>query len=727
MEVEKTRYYSFGDFRVDARRRILFKDNEVLSLSPRNFDLLLFLIENDGQVLGHDEILDRVWEGTFVEQANLKNAISVIRKTLGEEASESSYIRTVPRRGYSFVAPVEALPETILFEQTESEMVIEEIYETDDVKPAIDVARLSAASVNTPLAERGTWYRIALAVAAISVLAMAVFGVWQWRSRSTPWMSVDNIKITRLTSKGMVNGAIVSPDGNYFLYATNENDGSTLWVQQIATGSATKLTQKMVASFWFYTFAPNSSYIFYTVTNHADSKENGLFKVPLFGGSAQRVGETTDGFTFSPDGKRIVFARSGGGKTSYFTADPDLTNEKVVATFTEEYRIWGIQWAPDSKGILFALRRFVGDKAVHLVTEFPADGGEGMVVVPEMEKQITAAAWLPDRRSLILCLREKNAEVRQLWQFDPSSSEMKRITNDENSYKGFSIPNDGKSILTITENVLASPWTASADSYDFKPMTLGSTRMGSIGATRDGRYIYASTENSLESITVVNSDASGSHQITNGNDGIWLAPKVSADGNYVSFASSRGGRQQLFRTDLDGRSVVQLTRHSSLVFNGKILNDNQTVIFQGIGDDKGTSIIKQAPDGIETVWCNDSAGAWDVSPDEKLLAYVASDPQTQKTKIVVKYIDTGWPYRTFDVPTAGILKWTRDGAGLTYNATDGDVSQILLQPINGGEPKTLAKVSGENIFSFDWSFDGKRLSMIRGKQLNDAVQIKFTN
>lgn len=727
MEAEKVRYFEFGNFRVDTRRRILLKNNDVLSLSPRNFDLLLVLIENDGQVLGHDELLDRVWEGTFVEQANLKNAISVIRKILGEDANEGGFIRTIPRRGYSFVAPVNALPDTVVIEQTESEVVIEEYFEADDGEP--EPVRIPLALAVTPerLGARTLWFRIVAGVATVAILAAAVYGVWQWRSGSSPWMSVDNIKITRLTSKGTLNGAIISPDGNYFLYATNDNEGAALWVQQIATGSATKLTPKMAASFWFYTFSPDSSYIFYTITNNPDSKENGLFKIPLFGGSAQRVGENTESFTFSPDGKRIAFSRSANGKTEYFTADPDRSNEKLVAAFTEEYRIWSLQWTPDSKGILFALRRFVGDKAVHLVSEYPAEGGEPKIVVPEMEKQITSAAWLPDRRSLVVCLREKNAEIRQLWQFDPSSGELRRITNDDNSYKGFSIPKDGKSIVTITENLLASAWTAADDKFEFKQVTSGSSRIGSIGLTRDGRYIYASTNNGLESIYVADADGTGMHQLTAGTDGIWLTPRVSADGNSVTFASSRGGRPQLFRTDLDGRNTSQLTHHARDVFNGKLLSDNQTVVFQGIDDDKGTSLFKESPDGSESVLANDSFGGWEVSPDEKFLAYVVNDPQTQKAKVVIKSMESGWPYRTFDIQPHWIIRWTRDGSGITFDSNDRDISQLMLQPIDGGPPKVLAKVSGEQIFSFDWAFDGKRISIVRGKQLNDAVQIKFTN
>src|SRR5687767_2555140 len=101
MEEKKIRYYEFGEFRLDAKRRILSKNGEPISLKGRNFDLLLVLLENDGLILDHEQLLDKVWGETFVEQSNLKKGISSLRQALGENANEGLYIKTIPRRGYS--------------------------------------------------------------------------------------------------------------------------------------------------------------------------------------------------------------------------------------------------------------------------------------------------------------------------------------------------------------------------------------------------------------------------------------------------------------------------------------------------------------------------------------------------------------------------------------------------------------------------------------------------
>jgi DNA-binding winged helix-turn-helix (wHTH) protein len=99
-------HYSFGGYRLDLRERLLCGDQGVVSLTPKAFDTLLVLVENSGHVLSKDELMAKVWPDSFVEENNLAQNISALRKALGEEKSSQKYIETVPKRGYRFVAVV---------------------------------------------------------------------------------------------------------------------------------------------------------------------------------------------------------------------------------------------------------------------------------------------------------------------------------------------------------------------------------------------------------------------------------------------------------------------------------------------------------------------------------------------------------------------------------------------------------------------------------------------
>jgi len=92
--------YEFGPFRFDVADRLLFKDGEVLPLPLKALDTLAVLVKNEGKVVEKSALMEAVWPGTFVEENNLNQNISILRKTL----CDPDYIQTVTRRGYRFVA-----------------------------------------------------------------------------------------------------------------------------------------------------------------------------------------------------------------------------------------------------------------------------------------------------------------------------------------------------------------------------------------------------------------------------------------------------------------------------------------------------------------------------------------------------------------------------------------------------------------------------------------------
>lgn len=95
------RRYHFGRFELRPAQRRLLADGSVATLGSRAYDVLVALIEHRSRVLTKDELLERVWPGLVVEEANVQVQVSVLRKVIGADA-----VATVQRRGYQFVAPV---------------------------------------------------------------------------------------------------------------------------------------------------------------------------------------------------------------------------------------------------------------------------------------------------------------------------------------------------------------------------------------------------------------------------------------------------------------------------------------------------------------------------------------------------------------------------------------------------------------------------------------------
>jgi len=105
-------YYEFGPFSLDTAERLLLRDGEELSLTPKIFDLLLVLVENSGRILEKEELMKAIWPHAIVEETNLTRNISTLRKVLGESQDAHPYIETIPWRGYRFVASVKEVTNT---------------------------------------------------------------------------------------------------------------------------------------------------------------------------------------------------------------------------------------------------------------------------------------------------------------------------------------------------------------------------------------------------------------------------------------------------------------------------------------------------------------------------------------------------------------------------------------------------------------------------------------
>lgn len=166
--------YEFDSFRVDVRRRMLWRAGEPVALAPKAFDMLVVLIEQNGQVVEKDDLLSRVWPDTFVEENNLTVNMSALRKALGETAGERRYIVTVAGRGYKFAAPVnrvavgsdESVQESARAPDAKIEPRADELREPDE----------GGGKKESAGQKRGGWFSVAQLAAAV-----AGTGLYLWQ------------------------------------------------------------------------------------------------------------------------------------------------------------------------------------------------------------------------------------------------------------------------------------------------------------------------------------------------------------------------------------------------------------------------------------------------------------------------------------------------------------------------------------------------------------------
>src|SRR5215510_7174614 len=196
-------YYEFGPYRLETNERVLLRDGRLVPLTPKAFETLLALVESGGHILDKEELLKKVWPDTFVEEVSLAKKVSILRKVLGEDG-DHHYIETIPRRGYRFVADVR---ETWQEDSTAIELEVANGTsheqqstkgEPDEASEALPSSGATGRALSAgSLASAGRWGWL---VALLSVSLLAVFGVWQWASRSVRNSSKPALNAIPLTS-----------------------------------------------------------------------------------------------------------------------------------------------------------------------------------------------------------------------------------------------------------------------------------------------------------------------------------------------------------------------------------------------------------------------------------------------------------------------------------------------------------------------------------------------
>src|SRR5215470_1209479 len=104
--------YRFGPFVVDRSRYRVVRGDSTIELTPKLLDLLLHLLDHAGELVTKEQLLDALWANANVTENALAQAVSELREALGDDAGTPRFIKTVSRRGYRFIAPVEAMKTT---------------------------------------------------------------------------------------------------------------------------------------------------------------------------------------------------------------------------------------------------------------------------------------------------------------------------------------------------------------------------------------------------------------------------------------------------------------------------------------------------------------------------------------------------------------------------------------------------------------------------------------
>lgn len=737
MGTENFRYYEFDDYKIDARRRILFKNGERVQLSSRIFDLLLVLVQNEGRILDHDELLDKVWEGMFVEQSNLKKSVSALRQILGERPDESLYIKTIPRRGYSFVADVRAVAdeqnEPVFVKQTREEIIVEEeIFDDDTDEKIIEIEPRGKNLL--PAAKKTGVNKAAAIIAACAVLAVGIigFGVWKFTRKNVlaEDFRLENLKIQKLTTTGNVLQAAISPDGKTVVYAIFDNAGKqSLWAKRIGQANALQIVPPGEALYNAVAISPDSNSVYYGVTEN--KARDVLYRIPISGGAPRKITENlASTATFSPDGKRFAFVRDTPDKMRrlIIANAEDGSGEREIYAVSDNHKLIEPRWSPDGAKFSFVASDVTEKGRVWGISEIPAEGGAVKQIIPPQTEKVFAPVWMPDGSGLLYCSELNGSRQTQLWRVNYENREVFRLTNDVTSYEEATLGDD-KILIIQTEktgDLWVLNWTPSPQNAE--RLTESQNFIGFFMVLPNGKILGEYIENGQNGLQFLSADGENPLPLFDQINGE-RTPGMAADGKSILFISRRSGTQEIWRADLDGRNAQKLTEEKTFLMFPRETPDGREIFFSRYDGARWRLVRMPATGGDITQIAPEYSIYYSFSPDGKTFAHSYLDEQKKRWLVAVRNISDNSIVRQFEFEPISYLDWTPDGKNLIYNASDSfrDGGNLWLQPVDGSPPKPVFESKEDRIYYAAWSADKQKLYLSRGKTISNIVLITKNN
>ena len=545
-------FYKFAPFIVDNRKHVLLRDGAPVSLTPKAFETLLVLIEAGGQVVEKDELMRRIWPDTVVEENNLAQCVSALRKALGEDPHEHRYVVTVPGRGYRFVASIRELDEE------EAERVSQERPAASDDAIAEARPALSAAS---PIRESKRHKRaVVVALAALLVGVAAILSVPPLiRQRFQTGQAPLQRKLSRLTyDSGLQSEPTWSPDGKMIAYSSDRGGNFDLWVQPLTEGNPVQVTTSP-AHDWQPDWSPDGARLVF----RSERDGGGLFVVPVLGGIERKVAGFGCRPRWSPDGSQILFYSSTlqnvvGVPKVYLAGLDGKPPRELAPEFLGKFDYLRAAWHPDGQRISLWGRNFKLGWGFWTIS---VSSGETVKseIAAQLEQQLKVSIrfnnysnflWAPSGRALYF---EGSSEgVRNLWRVEVEPQTLRwiagpeRLTTDPGPDTEIAISPDGKklayTIRTEKTRIWSLPFNAATGRVKGagQPVTSADRDAWKLDLSRDGRrLVFASSRAKKEELWEKSLEDGRETLLAPADDFTRYSPRWSRDGLRLVYRRDR--------------------------------------------------------------------------------------------------------------------------------------------------------------------------------------------
>ena len=516
-------------------------------IDPRLISLLVTLAAEPGVVLTRDELLTRVWRDTFVNENSLSQAISRLRRALGDNHSDPRYIETVSRSGYRLIATVHSAPSP----ETASVPPAEPSPNSPHLGPAPAVAQAPR--------RRDLWLGLLLATAVVTMTFAAVF----WRARQ-PTSTVSEsspspplVLRPEVTLPGNQFEPRLSPDGRDLVFAWRPSDSTSgwdLWLQPLGGDQPVRLTEHAHDE-RLPAWSGNARKVAF-VRYSTEDDECGLFAVEVLSRRVERLTDCHPGtrsLAWSPDGQMLV--HDGFTKhtrvspaSNQLASDPGPRALFVINLETGERRQLtspvdgsngdtGARISPD--GSLVAFEREITSSHSEIVVVVP-ESGEARTLAPGHWGRIRGLDWTAAGNDLLVS--SDRSGRYELWKVPLDDAPIKRLPISDGWVTQPTVSRTSDTLVFRTFRDKVDLWEITLDE-DLTP-------------SGEPRRVVESSRSERQ-------------------------PALSRTGDRIAFVSDRTGTSQIWSSDSAGQ---ELRRHTNLVERRpsapRLANDGKSIAFE---------------------------------------------------------------------------------------------------------------------------------------------------
>ncbi|MGE0104340.1 MAG: winged helix-turn-helix domain-containing protein [Blastocatellales bacterium] len=717
--------YEFGDFRLDTLDRLLFRNGDEVHLTPKAVDILLVLLRNHGHVVEKDVLMHEVWPDTIVEENNLTRTISTLRKTIDGDLEEG-FIETIPKRGYRFIGEVKESGKEYPGENTGSgPEIIGNLPE-----PVAPVRQGFFSGFNRSL----------LLILMLLVAGLAIYATWRQTGPAADNNLFSALRISPVSVTESPDESTISPDGKYIAFSSRDESGlNRIILRHVDSDTSIQILPPVDGSIQGLRFSSGGDHIYFTYRK--DGETGILNRVAMTGNAPpSRIISLGEGgpASVSPDGRQIAYVRMNekDGIGSLVLAEIDGGLEREILRHNSPDHVTPISapaWSQDGRSVACVTGSDAPDdrlKAVILDAKSAKIAGE----YPLPWASVEQVEWM-GARGLIFLADETNNELRnQLWFLSIPNGDLSRITHDLNDYSDFGITGDLGSIATVQSNVISDIWLVPVQESGLirKASSYKDRREGYHGLdwTPDGRIVFSAFDKGAEHLWIMNPDGTRRSRLTDRfiSESNQHFPRVSPDGSQIVYVCEQRGRTTIWRMSINGDNLKQLTEGPHDL-DPQFSFDGEWVIFTRLQSGKMTIWKAPATGGEARQISEHETHSPALAPDKRLIACawaLAGVPD----RLAVIDIDGVQAPRVFEIPfpvQPSLVRWMPDGSAISFNRTSNGIANIWRLNLNGERPVQITDLSFDNIASFAWSRDGKRLAIARAHELKELVIISGLN